>query len=131
MPPCESTLGYIDLALSDSDEEHSSQSPPHGAVGRIIDLTGSDSEGGEHALVEEGMGKEDLEEHRVVEESIESARRVEEEVHRAVEDSFQSLREDRVRAWLRAKNKGMKVAASLHIPASRFDDAIRVDVRRG
>jgi hypothetical protein len=44
----------------------------------------------------EGMG-EDLEEHRVVEESIESARREEEEVHRAVEDSFESLREDRVR----------------------------------
>jgi hypothetical protein len=117
MPPCESTLGYINLAPSDC-----------GAVGCIIDLTGSDSEGGEHAPVEEeveGTGKEDLEEHRVVEESIESARRVEEEVHCAVEDSFESLREDRVRAWLRAKNKGMKVAASLQITASRFDDAIR------
>jgi hypothetical protein len=73
----------------------------------------------------EGMGEEDLEEHTVVEESIESARREEEEVHRAVEDSFESLHEYRVRAWLRAKNKGMKAVASLQIPASRFDDAIR------
>jgi hypothetical protein len=46
-------------------------------------------------------------------ESIESARREEEEVHRAVEDSFESLRDDRVRAWIRAKNKGMKAGASL------------------
>jgi hypothetical protein len=38
---------------------------------------------------------EDLEEHRVVEESIELARREEEEVHHAVEESFESLREDR------------------------------------
>jgi hypothetical protein len=30
-----------------------------------------------------------------------------------------------VHAWLRAENKGMKVAASLHIPASRFTDVIR------
>jgi hypothetical protein len=48
-----------------------------------------------------------------VEESIDSARREKEEVHRAVEDSFDSLREDQVRAWLKAKNKGMKAAASL------------------
>jgi hypothetical protein len=63
MPPFKSTLGYIDLALSDSDEEHSSQSPPHGVVGCIIDLIRSDSEE-EHALVEEeveGIGEEDLE----------------------------------------------------------------------
>jgi hypothetical protein len=60
-----------------------------------------------------GDGEEDLEEHRVVEESIKSARREEEEVHHAVEDSFESLREDRVRTLLRAKNKGMKAAASL------------------
>jgi hypothetical protein len=62
MPPCESTLGYINLAPSDSDEEHSSQSPPRGAVGSIIDLTESYSEGG-HAPMEEeveGMGEEDL-----------------------------------------------------------------------
>jgi hypothetical protein len=61
----------------------------------------------------EGMGEEDLEEHRVVGESIELARCEEEEVHHAVVDSFESLHEDRVRAWLRAKNKGMKAAASL------------------
>jgi hypothetical protein len=42
---------------------------------------------GEHAPVEEeleGMEEEDLQEHRVVEESIKSARREEEEVYRAV-----------------------------------------------
>jgi hypothetical protein len=69
--------------------------------------------------------EEDLEEHRVVEESVESARREEEEVHRTVEDSFESLCDDRVRAWLRVKNNKMKVAASLQIPASMLDDAIR------
>jgi hypothetical protein len=102
MPPYESTLDYFDLAPYDSDEEHSSQSPPRGAVGCISDLTGSDSEG-EHAPREEeveGMGKEDLEEHRMVEESIESARHEEEEVHRTVEESFESLHKDQVRAWL-------------------------------
>jgi hypothetical protein len=45
MPPCESTLGYIGLAHSDSDEEHSSQSQLRGDVSCIIDLTGSDLEG--------------------------------------------------------------------------------------
>jgi hypothetical protein len=55
---------------------------------------------------------EDLEEHRVVEESIELARREEEEVHHAVEESFESLCEDWVCAWLRAKNIGMKAVAS-------------------
>jgi hypothetical protein len=49
MPPCESTLGYIDLAPSDPDEEHSSQSPPRSVVGYIIDLTRSNSEGGSHS----------------------------------------------------------------------------------
>jgi hypothetical protein len=72
-----------------------------------------------------GMGKEDLEDHRVVEESIESAPCEEEEVHRAVDDSFESLREDQVCAWLSAKNKGMKATASLQIPANRFNDPIR------
>jgi hypothetical protein len=42
-----------------------------------------------------------------------------------VEDLFESLREERVRAWLTTKNKGIKAAASLKIPATRFDDAIR------
>jgi hypothetical protein len=73
----------------------------------------------------EGMGEEDLEEHRVVEESIESARREEEEVHHMVEYLFQSLSEDLVQAWLRAKNKGMKATSSLQIPVSSFNDAIR------
>jgi hypothetical protein len=52
MPPYKSTLRYIDLAPSDSYEEHSSQSPSRGVVGCIIDLTGSNSEG-EHAPMEE------------------------------------------------------------------------------
>jgi hypothetical protein len=51
----ESTLGYIDLAPSNSDEEHYSQLPPHDAVGCIIDLTMSDSKG-EHAPVKEERG---------------------------------------------------------------------------
>jgi hypothetical protein len=72
----------------------------------------------------EGMVEEDLEEHRVVEESIESARHEKEEVHHTMEDLFESLQEDWVRAWLRAKDKGMKAGASLQIPGSRFDDAI-------
>jgi hypothetical protein len=95
------------------DEEHSSQSPSHNAMGGIIDLTRSDSEG-EHALVEEeldGMEEEDLEEHKMVEESTESTWRKEEDVHRAVEDSFESLCKDQLHAWLRAENQGMKAAA--------------------
>jgi hypothetical protein len=73
----------------------------------------------------EGVGEEDLEEHRVVEESIELVLRGEEEVHHVMEDYFKSLCEDRVRAWLRAKNKVMKAATSLQIPDSRFHDMIR------
>jgi hypothetical protein len=53
----------------------------------------------------EGMEEKDLEDHSVVEESIASARREEEEVHHALEDSFECLREDRVRAWLRPRTK--------------------------
>jgi hypothetical protein len=49
----------------------------------------------------------------MVEESIELVQHEKEEVHHAVEDSFKSLREERVRAWLGAKKKGMKEAASL------------------
>jgi hypothetical protein len=60
----------------------------------------------------------------VVDESIVSMRREEEEVHRMVEDSFESLRGDWVRAWLTTKNKGMKATASLQISAGRFDDMI-------
>ena len=43
-----------------------------------------------------------------------------------VEDSFESLREDRVRAWLRAKKpKGKKdghAVGCLQFPVSRFDE---------
>jgi hypothetical protein len=82
-------------------------------MGGIIDLIGSDSEG-EHSLVEEeleGMEGDDLEEQRVLKESIELAHREEEGVHRVVEDLLESLHEDRLHAWLRAKNKGMKSVA--------------------
>jgi hypothetical protein len=53
----------------------------------------------------EGMQEEDLEEHKVVEEFIVLAHREEEEVHRAVGESFIYLHEDWLRAWLMAKNK--------------------------
>jgi hypothetical protein len=66
-----------------------------------------------------------LEEHKVVEESITSMWHEEEEVHRVGEDSFKSLHEDRARAWLKAKNKGMKAVASPQIPVSSLDNAIR------
>jgi hypothetical protein len=50
MPLYESTLRFIDLASSDTEEEHSSQ---HNCVGEnIIDLTGFDLEE-EHAPEEE------------------------------------------------------------------------------
>jgi hypothetical protein len=73
----------------------------------------------------EGVGEEDLEEHRVVVESTELAWREEEEVHHTVEDLLESLREDRVCPWLMTKNKGIKAPASLQIPAIRFDGVIR------
>jgi hypothetical protein len=41
VPPCKSTLGYIDLAFSDADEEHSS---PHEAGGSVIELPASNLE---------------------------------------------------------------------------------------
>jgi hypothetical protein len=51
------------------------------------------------------MEEEDLEDHRLVAESITSVQREEEEVHRAAEDTLESLREDRVRTCLRDKKK--------------------------
>ena len=44
------------------------------------------------------MEEEDLEEQMVLEDSIQSARHEEEAVHRMVEDSFETLGEDRLRA---------------------------------
>jgi hypothetical protein len=44
----------------------------------------------------------------VVEASIVSARHEVNAVHHVVEESFESLCEDRVRAWLHAKSKGKK-----------------------
>jgi hypothetical protein len=67
----------------------------------------------------------DLEERRVVGQPIALVRREEEEMHYMVEDSFESIREYWVHAWLRAKNKGIKALASPQFPVSRFDDAIR------
>ena len=51
---------------------------------------------------------EEPEEHKLVEVSIASARREEAVVHRVVEESFDSLRSDRVRALLRARNETKK-----------------------
>jgi hypothetical protein len=82
---------------------------------------------GEHTPVEEevtGMGEEDLEEHRMVEESIELVQRERRSASR-VGGLLLVSREDRVCDRLRAKNKGMKVVSSLQIPGSMFDDAIR------
>jgi hypothetical protein len=64
--------------------------------------------------------EEDLEEHGVVEESITSACCEEEEVHHMVEDSFESLSEDRLRGWPAAKNKGMKATTCPWFPVSRL-----------
>lgn len=122
MPPCQSTLGCIDLAPSDVEEEHSSQR--NGAGGSIIDLTGSDSveehapEQEEHATEEDDLAgmEEVLEEQMVLEQSIESARHEEEAVHRVVEDSFETLCEDRVRAWLCAKKKDKKAGRAARVP---------------
>jgi hypothetical protein len=104
MPSCEFTLGYIDPALSDLDEVHSSQSPPHSVR--------SDSE---EEL--EGMEEEDLKNHMVVEESIASARREEEEVNHAVEGLLESLHENRLCAWLRPKKKGLDLSATPNLRA--------------
>jgi hypothetical protein len=57
----------------------------------------------------------------MVAESIELEWHEEEEVHHTVEHSFESLRGDRMRAWLRAKNKWMKAAACSHFPIRRFN----------
>jgi hypothetical protein len=60
----------------------------------------------------------------VVEESIASVWHEEDGVHHTVDDLFESLREDRVCAWLRVKNKCMKAAASQQITmSSRFASA--------
>jgi hypothetical protein len=56
----------------------------------------------------------------VVEESITSERREEEEVHHTVEDSFKSLREDRLYTWLRAKTKGMKEVLGIEAKNKNF-----------
>jgi hypothetical protein len=51
-------------------------------------------------------------------------RQEEEKVHHAVEKSFESLYEDRLHTWLRAKNNSMKAgyaAGYLHFPANGFD----------
>jgi hypothetical protein len=67
----------------------------------------------------------DLEDYRVVEESITSVRREEEEVHQAVDDFFKALCEGRLRTWMRAKNNGMTATiCSPQIPVSRFDITI-------
>ena len=73
----------------------------------------------------EMLEQEDIDEHRVVQESIKSARREEELVHHVVEDSFDTLREDRVRAWLGVRKKGKEAGRAVRCPQfpySRFDE---------
>ena len=117
MPPCQSTLAYNSLAPSDLEE-----SSPHGVGGSFIEISQSNSEemifpatpdsaellGVSSADELDGIQEEERQEHMVVEESIALARLEEATVHRVVEDSFESLREDRVRAWLRAKKPNGK-----------------------
>jgi hypothetical protein len=43
-------------------------------------------------------------------------------VHHVVEDSFDTLREDRLHAWLRAKKKGKKVGRALRVPQFSTDE---------
>jgi hypothetical protein len=64
------------------------------------------------------MEEEELEEHMVV--GSPSGRRGvrKTKVHRAVEDSFESLHEDRLRSWLEAKNEGLKVATYPKFPSA-------------
>jgi hypothetical protein len=56
----------------------------------------------------DGMQEEDLEEHMVVEDPIQLAQYEEGVMHRPVEDSFETLGEDRLCAWLHSKKKGKK-----------------------
>jgi hypothetical protein len=132
MPPCQSTLGYIDLAPSDAEEEHSSH---HCLGGSVIDLTRTNSkeeqrqEEEEHAPKEvepEGMHEGDLQEHMVVEESIASARREEAAVHHVVDDSLKTLRKDRLHAWLHAKKKDNKVGHVAGVPQYSMKSLMRV-----
>ena len=81
MPPYDSTLGYIDLAPSDSEEdEHSS--PP----GSIIDLTQEEEE---KEVEEEEEMQAPVE---MANELVEMLEQEDIDEHRMVEDSFDTLR---------------------------------------
>jgi hypothetical protein len=43
-------------------------------------------------------------------------------VHHVVEDSFETLREDRLHAWLRAKKKGKKAGCAVRVPQFPTDE---------
>jgi hypothetical protein len=60
----------------------------------------------------------------VLEQSIESARREEEVVHRVVEHSFETLCSDRLRAWLCAKKKGKKADRGVHVLQFPSDEPV-------
>jgi hypothetical protein len=62
--------------------------------------------------------EDDLEEQMVLEQSIESARWEEEAVHRVVEDSFETLHEDR----MHAKKKGKKAGRETRVPQFPADE---------
>jgi hypothetical protein len=79
----------------------------------------------EHAPDEKelaGMPKEDLEEKMVLEESITSIRREKEAEHRMVEDSFETLHDDWLCAWMRAKKKGKKTVRASGVPHFPTDE---------
>jgi hypothetical protein len=68
------------------------------------------------------MPKEDLEEKMVLEESITSIRREKEAEHRMVEDSFETLHDDWLCAWMRAKKKGKKTVRASGVPQFPTDE---------
>ena len=87
-------------------------SPAHVAGGNFVDLTVEEPEDSYSDLSSESdeplATPEELEEHKLVEVSIASVRREESVVQRVVEETFDSLRSDRVRALLRARNETKK-----------------------
>jgi hypothetical protein len=51
-----------------------------------------------------------------LQQSIELARHEEEDVHRMVDESFETLRKDRLRGWLRARKKCKKADRTARVP---------------
>lgn len=85
-------------------------SPGHEAEGNFVDFTVEEPEDSNSGSSSDEplASQEELQEHKLVEVSIASARREEAVVHRVVEESFDSLRKDRVCALLRARKEAKK-----------------------